>query len=76
MENAKIKMNRSVGKKVAGLFKGFFNKASQKVKSSLYRRKKNKNRERIKSLQQPMNFGKITLAEDPEDYVQQDSIYS
>jgi len=61
--------------KVAGLFKGFFSKASQKVQSSLLKKNYRNNRERTRSLQQPVFTEKITLADDPEEYMRKDSMY-
>lgn len=48
-ELTKSKMNRSVAKKVQGLFKGLYNKASKKIKSSVYR-KNSKNIDDSKSV--------------------------
>lgn len=57
-------MNRTVAKKVTGLLKGFFNKASTKVKSSLYR-KNVRDKDRAYSKAHPFDQNKITLLDEP-----------
>ncbi|CAI2365280.1 unnamed protein product [Moneuplotes crassus] len=75
LQNAKAKMKRSVGKKIAGLFKGFFNKTSRKMKSTSKKKNYKNRRERTMSLQQPVFCERITLAENPEEFMRQNSHY-
>ena len=76
MENAKTKMKRTVAKKFTGFFKGFINKASQKMKSSIYRSKIRHTKNRTQSLQEPLDDGRVSLADDPEDMERKSSVYS
>lgn len=67
LQKIKAKMDRTVGKKVTGFMKGLFNKASQKVKSSIYRRNpKNKN-DKVRQRSEYLSGNRIHLQDDPED---------
>lgn len=67
LQKVKAKMDRTVGKKVTGFMKGLFNKASQKVKSSIYRRNTKNRNDHGRQRSEYLSDNKIHLKDDPED---------
>ena len=74
MKKVKKQMNGTVAKRVTGLFKGLFSKASKQVKSSIYRRNARKGGVGSRASRGSFESGKISLAEEPESNYR-DSVY-
>jgi hypothetical protein len=74
IKKVKKQMNGTVAKRVTGLFKGLFNRASKQVKCSIYGRNTAKAGAGTRASRGSFESGKITLADEPEnDY--RDSVY-
>lgn len=61
-------MNRTGMKKFQGMVKGFFDRTSQKIRSSMYRRNVKVNRDQEFAQQHYMNDERIQLRDDPDEY--------
>jgi len=74
MNKVRTKMSTTVTKRVTGMFKGFLNKASKKVKSSMYRKNTRDAKSHHRSSKTPYSEDKIHLGDDLED-IRSGSVY-